>query len=262
MPLWLRLAGPASTAELCCSKLHLANYCKNASIDNNLAACCHSHAGASVPTGYRRKVQCIQTAVNSPHTIDTNDNPQSTHPVSLCLHAPHMHFICRSAVRHLCTRTVASPATVPACCPFPQRLRLPGHGCPRTSGNNNDDRLPDPAAVQLLILLSQRRPRPLFAFGPIAVGSSCSRKHHRSQTRCWPLTAAGRLPGTPAADMGFPAHEHAPETQSCQAHPRARGGSSDCPAERAVIWRLRPRSMNPACDIPIIRPDIACSMRL
>lgn len=82
VPLWLRLAGPASTAELCCSKLHLANYCKNASIDNKLAACCHSHAGASVPTGYRRKVQCIQTAVNSPHTIDTNNNPQSTHPVS------------------------------------------------------------------------------------------------------------------------------------------------------------------------------------
>lgn len=182
-----------------------------------------------------------------------------------------MHFICRSAVQLLCTRTrLAYPATVPACCPFRSAYDCPGHGCPRTSGNNNDDRLPDPAVPQLvqlillllLFLFSQLRPRRLFAFGPIAVGSSCSRKHHRSQTRCWPLTAAGRLPGTPAADMGFPAHEHAPETQSCQAHPRARGGSSDCPAQRAVIWRLLPRSMNPACDIPIIRPDIACSMRL
>jgi hypothetical protein len=141
------------------------------------------------------------------------------------------------------------PLRLPACCPFPQRLshcssmgalaRLVAHD-EAVASTSISARPPARPAVQLVHC---------FAFRSIAVGPSCSRRHRRSQTRRWPLTAAARLPGTPSADMGFPVRSK--DTRQARV-PLAAKHAQLSPSQPAPVISLQfPKTaLTPANDVP------------
>jgi hypothetical protein len=150
----------------------------------------------------------------------------------------------------------SQPLRLPACCPFPQRLshcssmgalaRLVAHD-EAVASTTTSARPPARPAVQLVHC---------FAFRSIAVGPSCSRRHRRSQTRRWPLTAAARLPGTPSADMGFPVRSK--DTRQARVPTRSQTRTAFALAASTCHLAPIPQDRPHPCErCSIVRPVIA-----
>ena len=160
--------------------------------------------------------------------------------ITMCPHAA-LPYHQSSASQH--SPISLLPLTVPACCPFPQRLSA----CPLFLLVASSASAESSSSTILPLRL------PTYAH-PVREGSAVVK------TPRWPLTAAGRLPEFPPADMGFPVYAASTTRAQVPLATRARNKNNKAKARELLgplFWCSSPNTLSlpiPANAFPYLRP--------